>query len=61
MMQNPDNPDVTATSSGTYRVFDSSGRLIGTITRPVERQPIGPGRETVFLARADRAAGSAAA
>jgi hypothetical protein len=32
-------------------VFDAHGRLIGTITRPVAPDVLGPGREKVYLAR----------
>jgi hypothetical protein len=34
-------------------LFDERGGLVGTILRPVSRDPVGPGRETVYLARGD--------
>jgi hypothetical protein len=37
-------------------LLDADGRLIGTITRPVETEALGPGREKVYLARRDQAA-----
>ena len=48
---NPNDTRVIVTSGGTYCLFDGGGRLVGTIDHPVERQPVGPGRETVYLAR----------
>lgn len=50
MILNPQDSRVMATS-GTFCVFDDAGRLIGAIRRPVEPQPLGPGREKVFLDR----------
>jgi len=32
-------------------VYDAHGRLIGTITRPIGPDVLGPGREKVYLAR----------
>jgi hypothetical protein len=52
---------VIITSGGTYCLFDGGGRLVGTIEHPVERQPVGPGRETVYLARPADAKSTAAA
>lgn len=52
MILNPQDPRVM-TSSGTFCVFDDAGRLIGAIRRPVEPNPIGPGREKVYLDRSD--------
>jgi hypothetical protein len=43
--------DVTHTSGGSLCLFDERGTLIGIVQRPVARDPIGPGRETVYLAR----------
>ena len=37
-------------------LLDADGRLIGTITRPVEPEALGPGREKVYLARRAQAA-----
>jgi len=34
-------------------LLDVDGRVIGTITRPVEVEALGPGREKVYLARRD--------
>ena len=52
---------VIVTSGGTYCLFDNGGRLVGTIEHPVERQPVGPGRDTVYLARPSDAKAPAAA
>ena len=46
-------PRLTLTTGGTLCVFDDRGRLIGTITRPVAREPLGAGREKVYLARVE--------
>ena len=43
--------NVTYISSASLCLFDDRGRLIGTIRRPIERDPLGPGRETVYLER----------
>jgi hypothetical protein len=32
-------------------LFDDRGTLLGVIAHPVDREPLGPGRDTVFLAR----------
>ena len=32
-------------------LYDEKGRLVGTIDRPVSRDLLGPGRETVYLSR----------
>jgi hypothetical protein len=45
-------PRMTKDTGGSLCLFDEGGALIGTIDRPVERDPLGPGRETVYLARA---------
>jgi hypothetical protein len=45
------DPRIVVTSGGTVCLYDEAGRFVGTITRPVDRQPVGPGREKVFLAR----------
>jgi hypothetical protein len=39
------------TSDASLCVFDERGGLIGTIHRPLARDPLGPGRETVYLER----------
>lgn len=43
------------TTGASLRVFDERGALIGTIERPLSRDPLGPGRATVYLARASQA------
>ena len=43
--------NVTRLSTTRFELRDAAGRVIGTIVRPVEEQPIGPGREKVYLAR----------
>ncbi|MGH7654542.1 MAG: hypothetical protein ACREN6_07765 [Gemmatimonadaceae bacterium] len=42
---------MTRTNGGSLCLLDERGRLIGTIDRPREREPLGPGHETVYLAR----------
>jgi hypothetical protein len=42
---------MTQTTGGSLCLFDERGGLIGTIERPVQRDPLGPGRATVYLAR----------
>ncbi|HEY2849861.1 MAG TPA: hypothetical protein VGI97_08295 [Gemmatimonadaceae bacterium] len=44
-------PTTTRTDRGSLCLFDERGRLIGTIDRPEQREPLGPGRATVYLAR----------
>ena len=44
-------PKMTRTDGGSLYLFDERGRLIGTVDRPSQREPLGPGRETVYLAR----------
>jgi len=44
-------PQMKQTTGGSLCVFDERGRLIGTIDRPVQRDPLGPGRAKVYLAR----------
>ena len=44
-------PSMTLTTGGSLCLFDERGRLIGTIDRPLQRDPLGPGRATVYLAR----------
>jgi hypothetical protein len=43
--------EMTQTTGGALCLFDERGRLIGTIDRPVQREPLGPGRATVYLSR----------
>lgn len=45
---------MTQDTGGSLCLFDERGALIGTVDRPVQRHPLGPGRETVYLARAER-------
>jgi hypothetical protein len=47
-------PRMTQTTAGSLCLFDERGSLIGTVDRPVQHGPLGPGRETVYLARANR-------
>ena len=47
-------PKMSQDTGGSLCLFDERGALIGTIDRPVQHDPLGPGRETVYLARADR-------
>lgn len=44
-------PIVQRTSGSRIDLFDPNGRLIGSITRPVAVDVLGPGREKVYLAR----------
>jgi hypothetical protein len=46
-----EEPKMTRTDGGSLCLFDERGRLIGTVDRPSQREPLGPGRETVYLAR----------
>jgi len=57
---------VARISDSRIDVYDADGHLIGTISRPVDREALGPGREKVYLARrpaprADRASRNQAA
>jgi hypothetical protein len=61
MQFDANDPRIVVTSGGTFCLFDESGRLVGTIERPVERNPVGAGRETVYLARASTRTGTTAA
>ena len=45
---------MTQTTGGSLCLFDDRGSMIGIIDRPVQRDPLGPGRETVYLARPAR-------
>jgi hypothetical protein len=58
---NANDTRIIVTSGGTYCLFDGRGRLVGTIEHPLERQPVGPGRDTVYLARPNDAKAPAAA
>jgi hypothetical protein len=44
-------PRIVQTTGGTICLLDERGGFIGTIDRPVQRDPLGPGRATVYLAR----------
>lgn len=44
-------PIVKRTTETRIDIFDVHGRLIGSITRPVAAEILGPGREKVYLAR----------
>ena len=50
-----ERPNVTYATGASLCIFDERGQLIGTINRPIEREPLGPGRETVYLAKAREA------
>jgi hypothetical protein len=41
----------TTSTHSRVEIFDAHGRLIGTITKPVAPEVLGPGREKVYLAR----------
>jgi len=43
MKRSPDKQQV--------QILDESGRVIGVISRPVEAEILGPGREKVYLSR----------
>ena len=43
--------NTTQKTGGSLVLFDERGTLIGTIERPLRRDPVGPGRESVYLAR----------
>ena len=60
MQISTNDPRIIVTTGGTFCLYDDSGRFIGTITQPVDRQPVGPGRDTVYLARPSLAAANAA-
>jgi hypothetical protein len=45
---------MSSTTGVSLRVLDECGRLVGTIQYPVVRDPLGVGRETVYLARIDQ-------
>ena len=60
MERTENDPRIIVTSGGTFCLFDDEGRLVGTITRPVAHDPVGAGRETVYLARASAANANAA-
>ncbi|MDA1081453.1 MAG: hypothetical protein O2973_07205 [Gemmatimonadetes bacterium] len=61
MICTENDPSIIVTSGGTFCVLDAHGDLIGTITLPIERKPLGAGREKVYLNRVARATDSAAA
>jgi hypothetical protein len=42
---------MTRTTDSLIEILDANGRVIGTITRPVEPEALGPGREKVYLAK----------
>ncbi len=42
---------VKRTSDARIEIFDADGQLIGTISRPLDAEALGPGREKVYLAR----------
>ncbi len=53
-------------SDTRIELLDANGQLIGTISRPLDAEALGPGREKVYLARrpmphGERPSGSRAA
>lgn len=44
-------PNVKRSSESRVDLFDINGKLIGSISRPVATEVLGPGREKVYLAR----------
>ena len=60
MQGTANDPRIIVTSGGTFCLYDDHGRFIGTISRPLDRQPVGPGRDTVYLERASLASANAA-
>ena len=46
-------PNMKRTTGGSLVLFDERGTLIGTIERPLRRDPVGPGRDTVYLERSE--------
>jgi hypothetical protein len=45
---------MTCISHNRIEIFDTDGKLVGVIVRPVEpTSALGPGREKVYLARRD--------
>ena len=44
-------PNLKRSSLARIDLFDLNGRLIGSISRPVATEVLGPGREKVYLAR----------
>jgi hypothetical protein len=56
-----EEPRMTQTTGGSLCLFDERGGLIGTIDRPLQRDPLGPGRATVYLARPAQGDAKAAA
>lgn len=61
MQFDANDPRLIVTSGGTFCLYDDSGRLLGTITRPTDRVPVGAGRDTVYLERPVERKKSAAA
>ncbi|MBX7118153.1 MAG: hypothetical protein K1X31_04050 [Gemmatimonadaceae bacterium] len=44
-------PEMKPAAPPQLPVVDEHGRVIGVITRPVEAEVLGPGREKVYLQR----------
>jgi hypothetical protein len=53
-MKDGTKPRTTQTSGEALRVFDERGKVIGTIDQPLQRDALGPGRATVYMARPAR-------
>ncbi|MBM4194600.1 MAG: hypothetical protein FJ202_09525 [Gemmatimonadetes bacterium] len=51
MTRTSNSARILSTSGGTLCLFDDAGHLVGTVTRPERRDPIGVGRETILLVR----------
>jgi hypothetical protein len=43
-------PNVINNPDASLAVLDDRGMLLGTIRRPLSPDPLGPGRETVYMA-----------
>ena len=56
-----EEPRMTQTTGGSLCLFDERGGLIGPIDRPLQRDPLGPGRATVYLTRPAKGDAKAAA
>lgn len=48
------HPIVINNPDATLAVLDDRGTMLGTIVRPTQLDPLGPGREKVYLARRQR-------
>ena len=55
------DPRTIRTDGGSLCVFDEGGQLIGIIERPEQRDPLGPWRAKVYLARPEHESSRSAA